>query len=119
MRFKNFRLWNWLGFLLIACLYPAFAYVSNKENPLLAFINALTIVGIVFVVMGIILSLVVHGDFDITEYVARRAVNKKHMKSYEAFKADKQEKREDHFNYPLLTGIFMIVVSALLTIYVY
>ena len=85
-------------------------------------LNAARIVGLVFLIFGTVLSLVNHGDFDIMEYVTRRSASSmKHekIKPFAAFKEDKNEKRKDSVNYPFLTGILMLLASALLAIFVY
>ncbi len=116
MRFRNLKIKRFVITLVIAFLYPLYKYVSSVHDPLLDFINAVTIIGIVFLVFGILNTLVLHGDFDITEYVAKRAMFRKSTKPYKAFKEDKKEEREGRFNYPLLTGMVMIAVASILTL---
>ena len=119
MKFKHFKWSAGLLYLIVACMVPVLAYVSAEGDKWLPCINAMTIEGLVFLILGVISSLMAHGDFDITEYVTRRFADKKHTKSFEAFKADKKEKREDHFNYPLFTGILMLIASAVLSSQLY
>ena len=119
MHFRDFRLRPFLTYLISASLYPLYAYLSAESHALLKLIDALTITGLVFLIIGIILSLVYHGDFDITEYVAKRSLSKGNIKSFEAFSSDKKEGTAGKFNYPLFLGLIMIVVSAILGRYFY
>ncbi len=118
LRFKGFRLRRFLVFLLPAVIYPVYAYVSS-ENNLLKFIDAMTIVGIMFLVIGIVYSLILHGDFDIVEYLAKRSIRKGDVKPFAAFKADKKEERKDSVNYPFLVCVLFLLVSGLLAAFVY
>lgn len=119
--FRKIQLPNLLGYLGTALIYPVYAWITS-DGKLLKFIDAMTIVGLVLLIFGVILSLVNHGDFDIMEYVTRRSASSmKHekIKPFAAFKADKNEKRKDSANYPFLTGILMLLASGLLTVFVY
>lgn len=119
MNFKNIKLKDLLICLLVAFLYPIFKYVSSSGDKLLAFINASTIIGLVMVVLGLVNAMVLHGDFDITEFVTRRAFFRKDTKPYDAFKKDKKEQREGRFNAPLLVGLIMLALCAVLTVACY
>lgn len=117
VKLKNLKVKNLLLCLFVSLLYPFFAYISS-ENGLLALINSMTIIGFVMIAFGIVLSLVFHGDFDVTEYVATRWMHRKtqdYKKTYDKFKADKAEKREGSFNYPLLVGIVLLIAAIILT----
>ncbi|MBQ6527736.1 MAG: DUF3899 domain-containing protein [Clostridia bacterium] len=81
--------------------------------------DALTIMGLVFLILGVIFSLMRHGDFDIAEYVTRRTVQKGDIKPYAAFKEDKQEKRKDSFNYPFFTGIVLLLAAGAMAAFIY
>ena len=77
MHLRSFRFRQFLCYLLPALLYPVYAWISAEQKlKLLKFIDALTIMGFVFLILGIIYSLLRHGDFDITEYVAKRSLRK-------------------------------------------
>lgn len=120
MRLRSFRFRQFLYYLLPALIYPVYAWISAEQKlKLLKFIDALTIMGFVFLIIGILYSLLRHGDFDITEYVARRSVRKGDFKSYKAFKEDKKESRKDSFNYPFCVCILLFLASGLLTAFVY
>ena len=118
MRFRSFSLRAFLYHLLPALVYPVFALVSSGRN-LVKFIDALTITGLVLLALGIILSLIRHGDYDISEYVIRRSINRGDYKPFQAFREDKSEKRKDSLNYPFLTGVLLLLASALLTAFAY
>ena len=105
-----------LGYLGTAMIYPVFALITSGGRKV-KFIDAATIVGLVFLAAGVICSMARHGDFDIMEYVTRRsAASMRHekMKPFSAFREDKAEKRKENANYPLLTGIAMLVLSGVL-----
>ena len=116
MRFKNIKPKDLLICLLVAFLYPIFKYVSASGDKLLAFLDAATIIGLVMLIFGIVNAMVLHGDFDITEFVTRRAFFRKDTKPYDAFKKDKKEQREGRFNTPLLVGLIMLAVCAVLAL---
>ena len=118
MRFRPFRLKALLPYLSIAMIYPVIALITS-EKKLLKFIDAMTITGVVFLILGIIGNLTRHGDFDITEYVARRSLRRGGMKSFSAFREDKEEKRKDSANYPFLTGLILLAVSAAASVLFY
>ncbi|MBR4332757.1 MAG: hypothetical protein IKP72_08775, partial [Clostridia bacterium] len=59
------------------------------------------------------------GDFDITEYMARRSVRKGIVKQSKAFKEDKKEERKDSMNYPFFTGLLLLLAAAVLAVFVY
>jgi len=119
MKFPKLSLRNLLTSVICAFAYPVYAYVSSDSTPLLDFLDALTITGLVFLIIGIILSMVLHGDFDISEYLVRRTIEKEHMKPFEAFKQDKQDARRSRINEPFLTGVIALAVSAVLAFFVY
>ena len=112
------KILQFVPYLATSLLYPLYAYFSSGRS-LLKLMDAMTITGLVFIVLGIIYSMVRRGDFDITEYMARRSVRKGNVKPFQAFKEDKKEERKDSLNYPFWTGLALLAVSALLTIFVY
>ncbi len=117
----RFNVGYFLSYLGTAMIYPVFVLVTSGGQRV-KFIDAMTIAGLVFLALGVIYSLVRHGDFDIAEYVTRRSASSmKHEKiqSFEAFKENKKEKRKDSFKYPFLTGILMLAASALLAVFSY
>ena len=120
-RLRKISLPGFLSYLGTALIYPVYIWITS-DGKLLKFIDAMTIAGLVFLIFGIVLSMVRHGDFDIMEYVTRRSASSmrhEKMKPFAAFKEDKNEKRKDSVNYPFLTGILMLLASGLLTIFVY
>ena len=111
MKFANFRLNYFITNLIVVLLYPIYRYVSNN-NSLLAFSDACFIIGLFLLIVGIVLILYGHGDFDITGYIASRALGK-NKEDFASYIANQKEKRKDSFNYPLLCGIILIVLSVL------
>lgn len=112
---KNIRLKVLLPNLFIAFAYPVIAYFIADSNPLYYMINAMTITGLIFIVLGVLYSFVLHGDLDITSYVAMRALNKGKKKTYADYKQDKNDDRKNSFNYPLLNGILLLIAAAVAT----
>ncbi len=118
MRFRSFRVQPFLSTLIVAMLYPIYAYFSS-ERSLLRLIDAMTIMGFVFLIIGVVHSLIRHGDFDIVEYVAKRSLRRGDVKPFDAYKSDKKEERKDSFNYPFLTSLVLFAASAALAVFVY
>ena len=120
-RLRKMNFYSFLGYVGTAMIYPVYAWITS-DGMLLKFIDAMTIVGFVFLAFGIVRSLVFHGDFDIAEYVTRRSADSmrnRKTKSFAAFKEDKNEKRKDSVNYPFLTGLLLLAASAALILFVY
>jgi len=104
--------------LIPALIYPVYAYIASGKQ-LLKLMDALTVMGIVFFVIGVFYSLIRHGDFDIAEYVAKRSLRKGNVKPFAAFKDDKKEERKDSVNYPFLVCALLLLSSAVLAIFCY
>ena len=65
---RGFDFHTFLGYLGVALIYPVYAWITSEQK-MLKCMDAMTIVGLVFLILGVIRSLVRHGDFDISEYV--------------------------------------------------
>ena len=117
MRFRSFRLKNFAIFVLAASIYPAYAYLSSENNRMLKLIDALTVTGLVFLILGIVTSMIRRGDFDIAEYVSRRSLRKGDIKPFKAFKEDKKEERKDSANYPFFTSLLLLLAAAVRTVF--
>lgn len=115
---KSFRLKIWGKYLIVAMIYPVIAFLTS-DNSLLKLIDAMTITGLILLIIGVVFSLRHHGDFDIMEYVTQRAFHRGDIKPFRAFLSDKKEERKDSYNYPSLTGCLLLIVSALLALLVY
>ncbi len=118
MRFRSFKLRYFGIYAAAALLYPAYAYISSGSS-LVKLIDALTVTGLVFLIFGIVFSMIRHGDFDIAEYVSRRAMRKGDVKPFKAFKEDKKEERKDSMNYPFFTGLLLLASAGALTFFFY
>ena len=118
MNIQAFKIQRFAVYLIGALLYPVFAYVSSGRQ-LIKLIDALTVMGFVFLIIGIVYAMILHGDFDITEYVARRSLRKGDVKPFQAFRDDKKEERKDRANYPFFTGVLLLLAAAVLTIFFY
>ena len=119
MKFKNMNPGRLLACLMIGMAYPLLSYLSASGDKLLCLINGMTICGFVLLIFGAFNILVLHGDLDITSFVAARFFSKGNSKGWEAYKKDREEDRQQRFNYPLFTGLLMLAASALLTVACY
>lgn len=112
--------------LIVTLAYPAVRAFTAAENRLLMFANALTIVGLILLVVGVIYSMNLHGDFDISRYYLQRGMRnfrfytpkrEELLDSKEGpaeFLNDRKEKRANAFNYPLFLGIVYVLASVIL-----
>lgn len=95
---------------LISLLYPLLRFFM-KGLSIVAFSDSCFILAVLFLLWGIVYSLVLHGDFDITSYIAKRSFLKQRNESFEEYLQEQKEKREDKFNYPLYNGLFLLVIA--------
>ena len=114
MNFRNFKLSGFLPNFIIAMAYPAVRALSSEASRLLHLVNAMTVIGLVMIILGVLYNLVLKGDFDITRFIADRAM-KHTQKGYKAYKEDREDEREGSFNYPLFVGIILIAASIVLS----
>lgn len=112
-RFKNLKPQTLLTHVIVTLLYPLARSIIASSQRLLIFLDSLTIIAGILLIAGIIYSLYLHGDFDISSYVMRRARSNAPKQSFETYKANQKERREASFNYPLFLGIVYIVLSYL------
>ena len=80
--------------------------------------RAFGIVAAILLIAGVVYSLYLHGDFDISSYVMRRARSNAPKQTFEAYKANQKERREASFNYPLFLGA-VYMAAALFIAYVF
>lgn len=115
MKLKNIKIKNLLIDLFIIMLYPIVkAIVSNKH--LLVFSDTCVIFGLVLLIIGVINSFFLHGDLDITGFIASRAL--KNNVTYEEYMTDQEEKRKDSFNYPLFISFILLILGYLTALFV-
>lgn len=115
-KLSNFRLSSFIGNFIICIIYPIVKTIVS-DNKLLVLSDTLFIMSLVFIIGGIINSLILHGDFDITSFIARRSLSKDSNLTFEKYKKDKQDERKGSFNYPLLVGIIVLIISYIISIY--
>ena len=89
-----------------------------SSQRLLIFTDCLTIVAAILLIAGVVYSLYLHGDFDISSYVMRRARGNAPKQTFETYKANQRERREASFNYPLFLGA-VYMAAALFIAYVF
>ena len=114
-RFKNIKPQTLLTHVIVTLLYPLARMVMASSQRLLVFTDCLTIVAAILL---IVYSLYLHGDFDISSYVMRRARSNAPKQTFEAYKANQKERREASFNYPLFLGA-VYMAAALFIAYVF
>ena len=124
-KLKKIRLSILLYFMLISLTYPTLKAFSSSDNRLLVFTDAMTIIALVLVLLGVVYSLVLHGDFDISRYYIqngarsfRYAITRRdrtqEQKSIDEYLREARERREDSFNYPLFLGIVYLLAAAVI-----
>ena len=102
-----------LAHVLVTLAYPAARALTEPQNRLLLFTDAMTIIAIVLLVCGIVYALILRGDFDISGFAFLRGL-RGGGKNYDAYKADRQKEREEAFNYPLFLGILYLLAAAVI-----
>lgn len=126
-RMKNIRPSMLISHLIITLVYPLAAALRAEQNRLLVFTDAMTIVSLLLVIVGIIYSLVLHGDFDVSNYylqhsgrsiarrfAVRRSAQMQQEEDIAKFISDAREKREGAFNYPLFLGIVYLLAAVVI-----
>lgn len=109
MSFKNIKLKYLILNLIIGLVYPLVKAFTSSQ-PLLVFSDTCTIIGLALLVIGVVNSFFLHGDLDITGFIANRALAKDKT-DFDEYMKDQEEKRKDSFNYPLLIASIMLIVS--------
>ncbi len=112
--------------LIITLAYPVVKTFTAEGNRLIIFANAITIIGFILIIGGIIYSMNLHGDFDATRYYMQSGVRSfrslkffnrgqnqeiKQEQNPAEFLQELKEKRADAFNYPLFLGIIYVLIS--------
>ncbi len=113
-RFKNLKGKTLLIHLILTAAYPAAKAYVTEGNRLLVFCDVLTIVGMILLVAGVVYGLAIRGDFDLAGFTFRRGLRSQNAApvTYDTYKKNLKEKREDAFNYPLFLGLVYLAVSA-------
>ena len=112
--FKNIRLRPLLIHIMITLAYPALKAWISEYNRLQIFSDAMTIIALLLLILGIFYALFLHGDFDITQFVMKRGTHKGVMESFATYLEDRAQKREEAFNYPLFLGIIYLLAAAVI-----
>ena len=111
-RFKNIKLTVLIGHLVVTLAYPAVRSARAEGNRLLLFTNALTIISLIMIVVGIFYSFILHGDLDRARYTVSRGLTNGIVKPFDVYEKEVKKDREDAFNYPLFLGLAYIALSA-------
>lgn len=99
---------------LITLGYPAVRAYVSPVNRLQIFTDAMTFIALMLLIGGVVYALALHGDFDISSFVFKRGTRREDKQSFQAFKEDLEQKRQEAFNYPLFLGIVYLIVAALI-----
>ena len=123
-KLKKIRPGPLVAHLVITLAYPAVRAFTAADNRLLRFANAVTVVGLILLIVGVIYSMNLHGDFDISRYYLQRGMRstfrfytprRQELLDSEQgpaeFLNDLKEKRANAFNYPLFLGILYVLAS--------
>ena len=125
LRLRNIKPRVLITHLIITMGYPAVRTILSQGNRLMLFTDALTIVGLILLVIGIIYAMILHGDFDISTYLLQRGLRSfrfaprkgeelNQNQSPQEFFQEAKEKRADAFNYPLFLGILYLLISVVI-----
>ena len=79
--------------------------------------DSLFIMSLIYIVYGVVNSLILHGDFDITNFVLKRTDKANSNLTYDKFTKDKIDERKGSFNYPLFVGIITFILSYIIAIF--
>ena len=112
-RMRNIKPRILLSHLLITLAYPCARSLTAGEKRLLIFTDALTVTAAVMLIGGVFYSLYLSGHYDITGFVFKRA-RRGEEQTFDAYMADRNEKKADAFNYPLFLALVYLAVSAVL-----
>lgn len=94
--------------------YPIGKALISSYNRLMIFTDALFIISLILLVLGVLFTFTRFGDFDITRYVFQRGFGKD-AKTFKDFKQDREDFRAETFNYPLFFGLVYILLSIFIT----
>lgn len=115
--FKNFKLKNFIGNFAFCVSYPIIKTIVSDGNKVLILSDTLFIMSLVFIVAGIVTSFILHGDFDITTFIAKRTLSKNSNLTFEKFTKNKENERKGSFNYPFFAGIISFLISYIIAIF--
>lgn len=115
MNFKNIKLKYLLLNLFILLFYPCVKAYATKS--LLVLSDTCTIMGLVAIIFGVINSLFLHGDFDITGFVAHRRFAQD-KQDFDVYMKNQEEKRRGSFNYPLLCAFLLLLIAYLISLFI-
>jgi len=116
-KFKKINPRTMISHLIITLAYPAARGFTTKPNGLTVFTDALTIIGLILIIGGIIYSFILKGDLDISSFTFRRGLRHTDPEKpldFGKYERDRRDQRESSFNYPLFLGILYIIVSLIL-----
>lgn len=98
--------------MFICLLYPYFK--QKQTTSFISFLDALTIEGLVLLVMGLVKKLIDSGAFSSISYIAQKSFFK-YNKDYDIYKKDLKDNMG--FNYALYLGLYCILLSLILSFF--
>ena len=113
-RFHNIKPRLLITQLIVTLIYPVAKAAISEYNRLLIFTDSLTIIAAVLLIAGVVYSLYLHGDFDISGFVLKRGMRSEEKKPFGAYMDDKKREREESFNYPLFLAALYFAVSIII-----
>lgn len=126
-KLKNIRPSLLLAHVIITLAYPAAKAFTAARNHLQIFTDAMTVIALILVILGIFYSMVLHGDFDVSSFYLQRGVKgltsrlfsgrgamAEPKKDITEFLREAREGREESFNYPLFLGIVYLLAAAVI-----
>jgi len=111
-RFRNIKPAPLITNVLITVAYPLARAIRAEGNKLTVFLDALTIISFILMILGVFYHLYLKGDFDRVQY-AMRPMQFRVQKPFDAYQEDVKEDHEKGFNYPLWLGLVYFFGSAI------
>lgn len=108
--FSSFKIKDFVINLMICLAYPIIKTIIS-DNKALVLSDTTYILSMMFIIGGVFNIMIRRGSFDALTYTAQRTISKNKELSFESYKKDKQKEREDSFNYLLLVGITVLIIS--------
>ena len=118
MKLKNLKWQNLLLTVAISAAYPAVrAFTLPEGRRLFFFCDAITVIGLILVILGVIYLAIQKGDFDITTYIGKRFIERDRTKPFSEYRKDREEEHAETFNYPLFTAILFLLTAAVIALF--
>ena len=114
MNIKNIKIKLLITNIIISLIYPIYKLIKLKN--LVAFSDACLMTCLPYIIIGIVTSLINHGDYDIPTYIAEKKFKKTNV-DLDTYLKTKKNKRKDNFNYSFLMAIILFILSFISTLF--